>query len=109
MYSDSIAWVRRLGHALISSVELKIGGMSIDKHIGIWMDIFYELTHTVDEERGYRELIGDVSEMTELRKVPAGAASSYVLHPSYDLYVPLQFWFCRNYGLSLPLIALQYR
>ena len=24
------------------------------------------------------------------------------------LYVPLEFWFCRNVGLALPLIALQY-
>jgi hypothetical protein len=27
---------------------------------------------------------------------------------SWTLYVPLQFWFCRNVGLALPLIALQY-
>jgi hypothetical protein len=26
----------------------------------------------------------------------------------YTLYIPLQFWFCRNPGLALPLIALQY-
>ena len=26
----------------------------------------------------------------------------------YELYVPLEFWFCRNVGLALPLIALQY-
>ena len=25
-----------------------------------------------------------------------------------DLYIPLEFWFCRNPGLALPLIALQY-
>ena len=25
------------------------------------------------------------------------------------IYVPLQFWFCRNVGLALPLIALQYQ
>ena len=24
------------------------------------------------------------------------------------LYIPLEFWFCRNVGLALPLIALQY-
>ena len=24
------------------------------------------------------------------------------------LYIPFQFWFCRNVGLALPLIALQY-
>jgi hypothetical protein len=28
--------------------------------------------------------------------------------PDYTLYIPLQFWFCRNPGLALPLIALQY-
>jgi hypothetical protein len=28
--------------------------------------------------------------------------------PAARLYVPFQFWFCRNPGLALPLIALQY-
>jgi hypothetical protein len=28
--------------------------------------------------------------------------------PETFLYIPLQFWFCRNPGLALPLIALQY-
>jgi hypothetical protein len=28
--------------------------------------------------------------------------------PATTLYIPLQFWFCRNPGLALPLIALQY-
>jgi len=28
--------------------------------------------------------------------------------PETTLYVPLMFWFCRNPGLALPLIALQY-
>ena len=36
----------------------------------------------------------------------------YVLHVMLYLkpllYIPLQFWFCRNPGLALPLIALQY-
>ena len=27
---------------------------------------------------------------------------------THELYIPLQFWFCRNPGLALPLIALQY-
>jgi len=27
---------------------------------------------------------------------------------SNNLYIPLEFWFCRNVGLALPLIALQY-
>lgn len=106
--TEKIAWVRRLGHALIREVIVKIGGMEIDKHIGVWLDIWYELTHTTMEERGYRHLIGDVPEMTKLRGKELFDNTVEVLLPEYTLYIPFQFWFCRNYGLALPLIALQY-
>ena len=106
--TEKVAWVRRLGHALLKEVEIKIGGMQIDKHIGVWLDIFYELTHTSEQERGYRALIGDVPEMTTLRGKELFDNTSEVLLPEYTLYIPFQFWFCRNYGLALPLIALQY-
>jgi len=105
---NKIAYVRRLGHALIHHAELFIGGMSIDKQYGTWMDIWYELTHTQEQERGYRELIGDTDELTTLSGKDALDGRSEVLLPEAELLVPLQFWFCQNYGLALPLIALQY-
>lgn len=99
-FNGQVAWVRRLGHALIKSAEVQIGGSSIDKHYGVWLDIWFELTHTTSLERGYNELIGDVPELTTLANtIPANGR---------NVYTPFQFWFCRNYGLSLPLIALQY-
>jgi len=106
--TNKIAWVRRLGHALIQDVSIKIGGMEIDKHVGTWLDIFYELTHTTMEARGYRHLIGDVPELTALRGKELFDNTQEILLPEYTLYIPFQFWFCRNYGLALPLIALQY-
>lgn len=106
--TEKIAWVRRLGHALIRHVRIMIGGMEIDKHIGTWLDIWYELTHTDSQERGYRNLIGDVPELTCLRGKELFDNTCEVLLPEYTLYIPFQFWFCRNYGLALPLIALQY-
>lgn len=93
-----IAWTRRIGHVLMNNIEVTIGGSQIDKHYGLWLDIWYELTHTEEQTRGYDNMIGDVPELTELK--------SYI--PQYTLYVPLQFWFNRNTGLALPLIALQY-
>ena len=102
--SGKFAWCRRLGHHVVKNVSLDIGGSTIDKHYSTWMDIFYELTHTSAQERGYEKMIGDVPEMTEL----AEADSSGVYTSEYTMYVPLQFWFCRNTGLALPLIALQY-
>ena len=92
------AWVRRLGHALIKEVEVEIGGSRIDRQYGVWMDIWYELTHTEEKERGYKAMVGDVEKLTKI-----GAAGTEL--PEYTLYVPLQFWFNRNNGLALPLIA----
>lgn len=105
--NGKIAWVRRLGHALLKEIKVTIGGTDIDKHVSVWLDIWYELTHTYEQERGYSAMIGDVVEMTTLTGPTTASTSETVIYP-YTLYIPIQFWFCRNYGLSLPLIALQY-
>jgi len=103
-YTGRFAWVRRLGHALIEDVSLLIGGSQIDKHYGTWMDIWYELTHDISQERGYAQMIGDTPEITEL----STAGNNGLIKPRFEMFIPLQFWFCRNPGLALPLIALQY-
>lgn len=103
-FVGKFAWTRRLGHALLKEVVMMIGGSIIDKHYGTWMDIWYELTHTKSQEKGYSVMIGDVPELTSLSE----ANSSGLIKPEYALFIPFQFWFCRNPGLSLPLVALQY-
>jgi hypothetical protein len=43
--------------------------------------------------------------------LPSGKTTGYdkmVRDADAKRYVPLEFWFCRNIGLALPLIALQY-
>lgn len=96
--TKKFAYVKRLGHALIDYATLTIGGSQIDKQYGMWLDLWYELTHTKAQEKGYKQMIGEVPELTAMETSKAG----------YTLFVPLQFWFCRNPGLALPLIALQY-
>src|SRR3989304_6826018 len=97
---SKFAWVRRVGHALIHSVEVEIGGSRIDKQYGVWLDIWWELArHAGDGERGFLKMIGDVPELIEYNDQDK---------PEYLLYVPLKFWFNRHVGLALPLIALQY-
>ena len=92
------AWVTSLGHALISSVELEIGGTRIDKHWGEWLTIWNELSRKIGQDRGYNAMIGNVPQLTVLD----------YQHPAYTMWVPLKFFFCRFDGLALPLIALQY-
>jgi hypothetical protein len=97
--STGWGFVNRLGHALISNVKIEIGGSKIDEQYGDWLNIWYELTHTMGQEKGYAKMIGDVPALTNMTTDAVD---------SYQLYIPLQFWFNRNNGLALPLIALQY-
>ena len=92
-------FVDRLGHALISNVKIEIGGSKIDEQYGDWLNIWYELTHKAEQTSGYAKMIGDVPALTYMTTEAVAA---------YQLYIPLQFWFNRNNGLALPLIALQY-
>ena len=80
------------GLKMIKSVELEIGGQRIDKQYGDWMYIWNELSLPSGKTAGYGEMVGQTPFTT------AGEV----------LYTPLEFWFCRNPGLALPLIALQY-
>nr|QBK88346.1 MAG: major capsid protein [Mimivirus LCMiAC01] len=94
-----VAWVERLGHAIIEEIEIRIGGQKIDKHFGDWINIWYELSANRDMEPIYFKLIGNVSELTTFDRT---------IKPSYVLRIPLQFWFNRFSGLSIPLVALEY-
>jgi hypothetical protein len=79
------------GLRVINYVEIEIGGQKIDKHYSHWMYIWNELSLPVSKRDGYNEMVG-----------AAGGILTNML------YIPLEFWFCRNVGLALPLIALQY-
>jgi len=98
----SFRWLNWLGHVLISSVEVEIGGQRMDKQYGDWLHIWNELTQTPGHQAGYANMVGNVPQLTQVVSSPSGST------PATTLYVPLQFWFCRNPGLALPLIALQY-
>jgi len=98
------AYSEWVGHQLIKSVEIEIGGQRIDKHYGDWLHIWNELSQTAGHYEGYKAMVSGVDSSmgasnNDLTLAPGAAR---------ELYIPLQFWFCRNPGLALPLIALQY-
>ena len=86
------------GSAIVSEVELEIGGQRIDRHYEEWNDIWNELSTPASKAIGLKSMICDVGE-TGGAGLLAGVTMAQI---------PLNFWFCRNPGLALPLIALQY-
>jgi hypothetical protein len=115
-------WMDYIGEHLVSQVEVEIGGQRIDRQYGDWMHIWNQLTLSAEQQRGYHKMIGNTTQLTymtdpEFAAVsgpcaasggPAQVCAPRKALPETTLYVPLQFWFCRNPGLALPLIALQY-
>jgi hypothetical protein len=107
--------------AELDNVEVQIGGQQIDKHYGHWMEAWAELTENktgrqmgtnfqtmsgmgqgvVHVENACVAVSHDTDATAVFFDVQAGNATR-------EVYLPLQFWFCRNPGLALPLIALQY-
>ena len=111
-YTDEV------GNALVKEVELEIGGQRIDKHFSEWLSIWSELNLTVSQkgqsiQNGYNAMVGK-NPFTEngnddaLRNLARGDGNDADTDNTIELHVPLRFWFNRNPGLALPLIALQY-
>jgi len=86
-----VAWNKKIGVNIIKTVEFEIGGRIIDRQYGDWMNIWFELTSL----RRIHHIIGDIPEIYEFTRGK----------PSYRLYVPLLFSFCREF-LPLPIISM---
>jgi len=97
-------WINGTGYAYIKEITLLIGNQEIEKHYSEWYDIWNELTdidlkehlliNKYNDKNGY--LNNSVISQNVTKQDPV------------QLYIPLKFFFCRNAGLSIPLIALQY-
>ena len=114
-------WLDNPGEQIISQVEVEIGGQRIDRQYGDWMHIWQQLTLSAEQERGYNKMIGNTTQLTFITdptfadvegpcdsNTPDAVCAPRNALPETTLYIPLQFWYCRNPGLALPLIALQY-
>jgi len=114
-------WLNFIGHRLIKTVELEIGGQRIDRQYGDWMQIWTQLSQDVGTVAALNDMIGNTHDLVLVKdsrgyQLDASCAGSELTNtcapragtPARTLYIPLQFWFCRNPGLAIPLIALQY-
>ena len=94
MYVTSSSGAMVNGSTLVSSAEVEIGGQKIDKQTAEWMQIWNELSTPDSKAVGLKAMQCDIG-----TRGSSGVTMAQV---------PLQFWFNRNPGLALPLIALQY-
>jgi hypothetical protein len=89
------------GLNLVNYVELDIGGQVIDRQYGEFMFLWSVLTLPYDKY---------ILHNTLQRGTKTNDSCTATGRPSRKnvYYIPLMFFFCRNPGMALPLIALQY-
>lgn len=88
-------WIDNIGYGIIEYIELEINGNLIDKLYGDWLNIWNLLTISQHRDT-IDKLIGNVNELKQYSNNKK----------SYKLYIPIEFYFNKNYGMALPLISL---
>jgi hypothetical protein len=101
---EPLSYTNATGHALIQEISIEIGEQEIDKQTGEWMELWSNMTVGEDKRQAWNNMIGKTSGGSQGN----APAESVNLYGPLSLYVPLRFWFCKNPGLALPLLALQY-
>ena len=118
---DGFRWLNYIGHRLLKQVEIEIGGQRIDRQYGDWMQIWTQLSTDAGNIKVLDSMLGNTHDLVLMKRSTGMAldttcsASETTIScipragtPAKTLYIPLQFWFCRNPGVAIPLIALQY-
>jgi len=127
IYSDDnyrFRWTTNMQNYMLIEYSVVIDRYTIDIRYGEWLDIWNELTLSQDKKTAFNNLVGNTQNYmnpTTLEPIviiknnkiafssyPASTGPDNPSLPSKDIFIPLDFWFCKNPSLALPLIALQY-
>ena len=94
------AWARNLAYVLIEYVEIVIGSKVICRQYGEYLANLEKLNPTLFNDP-MDIYTGNIPELYDFKPVSE-------TRPSYQLRVPLQFWFCNASSQSIPLLCLTY-
>jgi hypothetical protein len=103
-------YVNSVGYSLIEEISLEIGEQEIDKQTGEWMEIWSTLSTSAGQKDALNNMLGRVDGLNQppiVIPAPTCSVGGYK-YGAIKLYIPLQFWFNKNPGLYLPLLAMQY-
>jgi len=112
---DEVGVVSSYGSRLMKEYVLEIGGQKIDKHYGHWHEVWSQLTEfnpTGSNSTLFNKMSGNGEGRNSSETTLIGGWTMGTISGAQTLegkfWIPLYLWFCRNPGLALPLIALQY-
>jgi hypothetical protein len=127
IYSDDdmrFRWIPNVANYMLNQYTASIDTQLIDQRWGDWLDVWNELSLTADRKTAYNNMTANTPQFTS----PMNSKPTVIIQnnkltyayyptamplkpsiPAMPMYVPLDFWFCKNPAVALPLVALQYQ
>ena len=90
-------YVNKLGHSIIDSIAINIGQSEIDNHDSEWINISHDLFANKSHEKNYNKMIGNTAENKSFSKT----------HKNIEIFIPLDFWFCKSTSSTFPICCIQ--
>jgi hypothetical protein len=94
----NFAYNQYLGNFYFTNFDLEIGGQVVEQYSADQFHIYQYHHLSEDQQNNYNQMIGHVPELYNFNNI---------IKPSKKLLIPLNFWFCRKAGTSLPLVAMR--
>lgn len=97
--SSIVEWgyVDKLGHAIIDYIDIVIGGTTVDRQYGDFIDFTQRLNKDRSQTDNYNKLIGNIPELKNFS----------TNHPAYKLFIPLEFWTSKTTSSTFPILCLK--
>ena len=93
----NFAWIENLAHYFFTDFELEIGGSVVEKYSAD-QSFIYQMHHIKEEQKyTYNEMIGNKKNLIQFNNNKKNTTT---------IILPLNFWFCKDIGSSLPAVAL---
>lgn len=102
------AWSESIGTQLIKEVSIRADSRVLDTQRGDFMKIYTDISLPAEQKEKFKRCVGDVPFMMNTgQNLSTNINEQTIAINAKRLYIPLMFWFCKDSGMSIPLIATQ--
>ena len=113
-------WIREIGTAMINSIEIVCGSLTIQKFSGACLQAMVDRDFTSVKKELFNKMTGNVTDLYDPaysdNKQGAYPSAFYTSAPTgaepsirgRNLYIPINTWFSLDSRCAFPLICLQY-
>lgn len=97
--ASNIKWANAIALVMISSIQLDVGSVRLDRYPGYYANLWSELTEAAEKVEAFNRMVGKFHDYDNTTSTNSSSAAR-------TYYVPLLFFPCMTSSLAIPRAAL---